>query len=293
MPIAFTAVDVEIANADFASICQVGIVQFEADAIVAEWQSLVNPEDYFDAVNVSIHGITDTMVASAPTWPQIHEAVTSRLQGHVVVCHTSFDRVSLARADSRYQLVSPAVTWLDSARVARRAWPDQRGKRGYGLRRLADLLSLTFTAHVAVEDARVAGLVVLRAISETGLGLADWLPRVQQAVLPVSGHASNPDGPLAGNVIVFTGTLSMVRGEAAAMAGAAGCDVRNTVTRDTTLLVVGDQDIRRLIGHEKSGKHRKAETLILAGQSIRIIAECDFISLLAVESVTRSVPRAS
>ena len=43
----FVAIDVETANADFASICQVGIVRFEASAIVDEWQSLVNPEDYF------------------------------------------------------------------------------------------------------------------------------------------------------------------------------------------------------------------------------------------------------
>jgi DNA polymerase-3 subunit epsilon len=155
------------------------------------------------------------------------------------------------------------------------------------------MLSLTFTAHVAVEDARLAGLVVLRAISETGLSLTDWRQRVEQATHTVSGNAANPDGPLAGNVIVFTGTLAMVRGEAAAMARAAGCDVRNTVTLDTTLLVVGDQDIRRLIGYDKSGKHRKAETLILAGQPLRIITERDFLFLLAAESATGPVTRAS
>jgi DNA polymerase-3 subunit epsilon len=141
--------------------------------------------------------------------------------------------------------------------------------------------------------ARVAGLVVLRAISETGLTLNDWLPRVEHSSFPVSGNAPNPDGPLVGNVIVFTGTLSLVRGQAAAMAAAAGCDVRNTVTHDTTLLVVGDQDIRRLLGHEKSGKHRKAETLILASQQLRIITERDFIGLLAVESASGPVAAAS
>ena len=77
------------------------------------------------------------------------------------------------------------------------------------------------------------------------------------------------------------------------MAGAAGCDVRDTVTRDTTLLVVGDQDIKRLVGYEKSGKHRKAETLILAGQQLRIVCERDFLSLLAVEKATAPVDRAS
>jgi DNA polymerase-3 subunit epsilon len=55
------------------------------------------------------------------------------------------------------------------------------------------------------------------------------------------------------------------------------------VTRHTTLLVVGDQDIRVAAGHDKSLKHRKAETLILAGQQIRIIGEADFKRLPAAE----------
>ena len=48
------------------------------------------------------------------------------------------------------------------------------------------------------------------------------------------------------------------------------------MTKDTTLLVVGDQDLRVLHGHEKSSKHRKAEMLIAQGQSIRILGESDF-----------------
>jgi DNA polymerase-3 subunit epsilon len=47
----FVAVDVETANADLASICQVGIVAFDLSGPVSTWQSLVNPEDFFDPVN--------------------------------------------------------------------------------------------------------------------------------------------------------------------------------------------------------------------------------------------------
>jgi len=48
------------------------------------------------------------------------------------------------------------------------------------------------------------------------------------------------------------------------------------VTKHTTLLVVGDEDLRRLNGHEKSSKHRKVEQLIANGQPIRILCESDF-----------------
>ena len=46
-----------------------------------------------------------------------------------------------------------------------------------------------------------------------------------------------------------------------------------------TLLLVGDQDVQRLAGHEKSSKHRKAEQLIQTGQPIRILRETDFREL--------------
>ena len=55
-----------------------------------------------------------------------------------------------------------------------------------------------------------------------------------------------------------------------------GCQVAPSVTKKTTILVVGDQDISKLAGHEKSIKHRKAELLVAEGYSIRIIRETDF-----------------
>lgn len=287
----FAAIDIETANADFASICQVGVVTFDDGRVVDEWQSLVNPEDCFDSVNVSIHGIREDMVALAPTLPQLHETVIAKLRGHLVVCHTAFDRVSLKRACERCALACPDVIWLDSARVARRAWPDLKARGGYGLRTLAQVLSVSFTAHVAVEDARTAGWIVVRAIAETGLPLDDWVTRVEQPVFSLrasqfsTSQPCDPDGPLADHVIVFTGTLSMSRAEAAAIAARAGSTVRDSVSRETTLLVVGDQDIRRLDGHSKSSKHRKAEALVEGGATLRILGEGDFLRLVAaVES---------
>lgn len=74
----------------------------------------------------------------------------------------------------------------------------------------------------------------------------------------------------------------MPRHEAAELASRAGCETADGVTKHTTLLVVGDQDIRMLNGHEKSSKHRKAEELIAKGKPIRILTETDFLSLVAL-----------
>ncbi len=78
----------------------------------------------------------------------------------------------------------------------------------------------------------------------------------------------------------------MPRREAAAMAAAVGCTVSESVSRSTTLLVVGDQDIGRLAGHDKSSKHRKAEDLIQKGHEIRILVERDFRRLVQLEGIS-------
>ena len=49
----FTSIDVETANADLSSICQIGVVKFVDGTIVDKWSTLVDPEDEFDLINVT------------------------------------------------------------------------------------------------------------------------------------------------------------------------------------------------------------------------------------------------
>jgi DNA polymerase-3 subunit epsilon len=288
----FVVIDVETANPDLASICQVGIASFRDGCLADSWVSLVNPEDYFNAVNVSIHGIDNCQVKDAPTWCEVLPQVSARLQNQIVVSHTPFDRLALARACDRYNLAGCECAWLDSAKVVRRTWPEF-SRSGYGLSNVAAHFGIDYQAHDALEDARCAGLVLLRAVVETGLSPEQWLTRVGQPIDP-AGHERRPriwpgpckrdgnaDGELLGEVIVFTGSLSIPRREAANAAAVAGCRVDDGVTKHTTMLVVGDQDLRVLAGHEKSSKQMKAEQLIALGQHIRILGESDFMRLVS------------
>ena len=172
---------------------------------------------------------------------------------------------------------------LDSARVVRRVWA-QWSRKGYGLTNVCGELGITYIAHDAIEDARAAGEVLLRAIGTSGIELNAWMTRVRQPINPSSAEPiamdGNPDGVLAGEEVVFTGALTLPRREAAALAAKAGCDVVAGVRKTTTLLVVGDQDIQKLAGHEKSIKHRKVEELIAKGHAIRILKESDFLRLV-------------
>jgi DNA polymerase-3 subunit epsilon len=283
----FVAIDVETANADLSSICQVGIALFRNDALADTWASLVNPEDEFDPINISIHGIDEDQVEDAPTWVGVLPDVSARLQNRIVVSHTPFDRLAVTRACDRANAALCGCTWLDSARVVRRAWPEF-SKSGYGLANVAARFGIEYQAHDALEDARCAGELLLRAIVDSGLGLEQWFTRVEQPIDPAAScgvrRDGNPDGELFGETLVFTGTLSITRWEAADAAAAAGCRVDAGVTKHTTLLVVGDEDLRRLNGHEKSSKHRKAEQLIAKGQPIRILSESDFRQIVLRQS---------
>lgn len=281
----FSAIDVETANADMGSICQIGIARFQNGEIVDEWKTYVDPEDYFDPINISIHGIDESTVDGAPTLADISFRVCEFLDGSVSVCHTHFDRVAIQRAFDKYNLRCPSCRWLDSARVARRAWKEFE-RRGYGLANVCRLLGYEFTHHDALEDAKAAGFVLIAAAAKAELDVSGWLDRVEKPIR--AGHASsesitrdgNPEGPLYGEVVVFTGSLQLARNEAAEIAAQIGCRVARDVTTGTTILVVGDQDVRRLAGHPKSSKHRKAEALISKGNAIRIIRETDFQELI-------------
>lgn len=290
----FTAIDVETANADMSSICQIGLARYRDGEIEDEWKTLVDPQDDFDPTNVAIHGITADAVRGAPRLADIAGELRSFLDNTVAVCHTHFDRTAVAQAFQKHALEPPTCVWLDTARVTRRTWKEF-AQRGYGLHSICSHLGYTFQHHDALEDAKAAGHVLLAAIAKTGLSPEAWLERAKQPIDPSrkwSGSGSkksieregNPEGPLFGEILVITGKLEMLRSDAADLAAAIGCTVRGSVTKQTTLLVVGDQDIKRLAGHKKSSKHRKAETLIAQGQVIRILRETDFQELVRIST---------
>jgi DNA polymerase-3 subunit epsilon len=280
----FVAIDVETANARMRSICQIGIVVFDHGKEIASDVVLVNPGEDFDGINISIHGIDETRVVGAASFPNIFPWLAEYVRDQVVVCHTHFDRVAIAQAHDHHRLTAVPCRWLDTAKVARRAWP-QFAQSGYGIRNLADSFGIPVRHHDAVEDARTAGLILLRAIDQLGQDLDYWLSR---AKLGLSGHPKgrerregDGDGPLLGETVVFTGSLRIPRREAADLAHMAGGAVDPGVTKGTTVLVVGDQDLLRTGGKPKSSKHLKAEGLAAKGQPIRFLAETDFMALVA------------
>jgi len=280
----FLAIDVETANADYSSICQIGIAEFRGGDIIGKWSTLINPEAYFDPFNTSIHGIRQKDVKGAPTFDKIYSELVNRISDQIVIHHMPFDRIAINRACGQYNLEVIQSKWLDSARIVRRTW-EQFAHKGYGLANVAAFLKIDFTHHDALEDAIAAAKIVHQACEKTQLSVEDWFKRVKQPILLYEGGSStiklegSSEGSFYGESMVFTGVLSIPRREAGKIASDLGCNVSDSVTKSTTILVVGIQDSSKLAGYEKSSKHRKAEKLIQKGAQMKILTEEDFIEM--------------
>ena len=166
----FVAVDVETANSNVSSICQVGIAVVRSAEIKDVWTQLVDPHDFFDPYNIAIHGIDHKTVSGCPRFEELRGRIARHL-GEIVVSHTFFDRRAISKAFEECGESLRYGTWIDSAQVARRAWPERYALRGYNLGNIARDLGIRFRHHDAGEDARAAAEIVLRAYADTALGM--------------------------------------------------------------------------------------------------------------------------
>jgi len=164
-PFRFFALDVETANHDRASICQIGIACVRPDNTIETWVTYVDPEVEHWAFTY-LHKINAKTVRRAPRFHEVLPMLSDALQGRVVYQHSGFDRSAITAACRAHGVPEPVWDWQDSVQVARRAWPELKGNGGHGLASLKVHLGLSFAHHDAGEDARAAAEVVLHA--ETG-----------------------------------------------------------------------------------------------------------------------------
>jgi len=167
----FIALDVETANSDYSSICSVGLVHFKSQAIHKSIAFLVDPEAEFSPANIAVHGITPESVAGRPTMDQVLRAIGSTLANCAIAHHSPFDRLAFARAAEKYGAPAPQVHWIDTLQVARHTWAEFKDNGGYGLANLASAFGIELAHHDAAEDARAAGMILLRAIADSGSSL--------------------------------------------------------------------------------------------------------------------------
>jgi DNA polymerase-3 subunit epsilon len=109
-------------------IVQVALIKISPDGTVERWESLVNPEQAIPSVATEIHGISDEMVADAPTFAQLASTLTRFFVNSDVTGYNvkRFDLKLLSAESNRVGIASPIsadAAVVDAYRVWTKAEP--------------------------------------------------------------------------------------------------------------------------------------------------------------------------
>lgn len=310
MTLSFTAIDFETANSRRGSICSVGLTKVVDGTVQSSTSWLISPPDDggFDDFNTRIHGITAYDVRSAPDWPTSLSRILDCIDGDVVVAHNAaFDAGALRGACDFAGLDWPVMEYTCTLVLAR-ALLDLPA---YKLPWVAEALAIPpFDHHEAGADANAAALVALALAESNGsatiqdlvtsagirMGKIDrdsWsgsrrASKPARVRLELAGLEVDPNGPMAGEVVCFTGKISWVRDDAQALVVQLGGAISIKPTQKTTILVTGDFDERTFRpGMKQSSSLAKAFALVEGGQILEIMTEADFRQKLEPEEGTR------
>lgn len=317
----FTAIDFETATYQSDSACQLAAVRVRGGEVVDSACWLIRPRPfYINPRNIEIHGITPNMVRDAPEfgdlWPQIAKAFGDDC---LIAHNASFDLGVLLACLKTHGHVAPDMQYSCTRAIARRTWPQQPR---FGLKPLSDWLGVQFKHHDALEDSIACAKIAMAAAKHVGACSLEELEQKLKLSRGVAGswgksgpanarrsvtpEPAQPTGtdvlvsaagidvqrlliraefvrPLAGQRVVFTGTLTRIeREDAEKLTHVCGGRCLASVSRLTNLLVVGEPDSRTLrSGRSVSTKEEKARELIAGGASVRILSEVEFLRLIS------------
>src|SRR6478736_1354093 len=84
-------VDLETTGTDPASdrVTEIAVLEVEGFEVTAQWSTLVNPGGRIPSPIQALTGITDGMVAAAPSFGELAGGLHERLAGRVFVAHNA------------------------------------------------------------------------------------------------------------------------------------------------------------------------------------------------------------
>lgn len=162
MPLDFTAIDFETANASPASPCAVGLVKVRGGAIIDQLGLKFRPpppHDWFAAGNVRVHGIQSADLELAPTWDEVVADILLFIETDVLVAHNAeFDINVLQASCSVANFDLPNLSYACSLQLARKTY----NLDSYGLSSVAYAVGHEeFKHHDALADAEACARIVI------------------------------------------------------------------------------------------------------------------------------------
>ncbi len=121
----FVAIDFEKLDDSQLSICEVGMVKYQDGKFVGEFHSYIKPAE---SLNRNLFGmenlkhITDEMLQSAPTFPEIYNQMKEFSDGNILVCHNKgADLNYLYYNEKEYGLSGLYTEFIDTSDICKRS----------------------------------------------------------------------------------------------------------------------------------------------------------------------------
>lgn len=307
----FVALDLETATWEKSSICEIGICVVRDSKIVETRSWLVKPyKNRYDSFNIDIHGITPEMTKDSPSFREVWKEVGPYLENQVVVAHnTAFDMYALKYAFDENKMPYPTFRHFCSYRVAKYCFKDTYS---YSLPIVCEAMGIDFGQHHrAGGDAEGCAKVFIKSIELSGCESLDQLQEKYEFRCghfepgSFEGQRSTKKSAVAGKSIkdyvgdpskidensyfynksvCFTGTCRWAsRDKLLQTIADIGGFPQKGVNKATQILVVGQQDFKKVGESGMSSKQLKAMELKDSGQDIEIMPESQFLSMIGVE----------
>lgn len=168
----YVIIDIETTggNKHSGKITEIAAILFDGGRVVDRFVTLVNPEQPIDRYVSKLTGITDEMVADAPVFADIADALNRFTANAIFVAHNVNFDYPFVREEFRRIGREFSRRRLCTVRMSRRAFPDLPS---YSLDRITKELSIDFNGHHRAEADAMATVRLFEKIiekqSRTGL----------------------------------------------------------------------------------------------------------------------------
>ncbi len=194
------------ATADKDRITEIGFIEVMNGQYVDEWNVLVNPRRSIPDNIQAITGISDEMVANAPTFEDISSELWNRLDGKTLVAHNVRFDYSFLKNEFRNCGLAYQPKLLCTVKLSRLLYPDERR---HGLDSIIKRLGLTCdTRHRALSDARAIWDFAqhLQIHFEENIIIESIKKLIKEPSLPATIHKNTIDSiPGGSGVYIFKG----------------------------------------------------------------------------------------
>lgn len=259
-------------------IVEISLARYENGVQVDRYSTLVNPQIPISPAASRVNHITDSDVATAPTFSQIWPEVYRLMQGAIIVGHNvtfDLDMIGFAMPHSASSLT---VQYLDTITLSKIVFP---GRDSYKLVSLVkDLGFSNSQTHRAEDDVTLTTQLFEYCRSQIIEAYHKELTarRLARKNAKAEKEARFSWSSMLNKNFVFTGDFQQDRKILESSLEKVGANLRDEVNGNTDYLVKGS--LANLPDWAVERKYKKALMLAQNGKKVKIIDEAEYKSLL-------------